>query len=1003
MLYKNEKNRLCIEHRASCKALTILEIVIALAIITIIFAAVLPQFRVILKGWDTRQANAEVLQNGRVLIDHISRNLSKAIAITAVSESSDPIGFIEFLDNDNNNCRYDINSTSHYVEFGINSNLSDLAGPVSSLTFTCYDACDLDNALLPVTDVNIIRTVRVDAAITNSGSPAQDKTFTAWTYLRTNDESSDCDLVGWWKLDETSGLNAEDSSGQGNDGTLNYMNGDEWTAGQISGALAFDGTNDYVDLGTDSSLNFGSSEPFTVAAWVKTTEDYGMILSFRSSTDDGSVIDMAVGYEGGANDPGKAMILVRQNGGSGGYANVKGGSVNDGLWHHMAAIRGSGSTIELFLDGVSQGTDSGAESAGAITTDWRAIGSERRWVNVGFGTADQRYLDGTVDDVRIYNRALEPNEIAQLAETLEYEDFYGAKVSSDDTSITITTPGIIDSVITLGSWVTGLNHEKETGTDRALVFLVHTRGSSRTATGASYGGQSMTKVVDRMGSSGGTRAYVAAFILNDAGIDAASDTTFVPSWSGTAPTNVEYSSVFLGDVNQAALTGATARATGTGSTVSTSPLATDDGDMVIIAAACNIAGEYTVNYGFTEALEFSVGSGDGVDGNKIATGVNETPSVTHDVASRQSLIGFVVQANEPEDIEGDLLIAAVATDGDTSSSLAPFFVDDWNEIDVNNNGSDVTLGVWYRFANDSESTSHEFTWTGGEQAYGWIMRFAGQDSVNPINTYSARGRTSSNPTSPAVNTTVDNCLILRLGAFDNDYITVDDPGLHSPIDHTSITMDKSGGSSTNTLFQDDFESGFSKWSNSNPLPTDWSQVATPVPPPNPGSYSACADSSSDDLISDNINMSGYDYFTIDLWYRDHLVDNGDNVYLQFYDGNNYDNEFELGNTSPEDTWHNYNATIYNSGADAQYFNTNFRIKFEATSIDSGEYLWIDDIVITVPVNEMVSGGAGYIKQASAGNSGESDFALTESSDSQMLTIAIAPVPQDSGCTGSIYP
>ncbi|MBE3144258.1 MAG: LamG domain-containing protein, partial [Planctomycetes bacterium] len=229
----------------------------------------------------------------------------------------------------------------------------------------------------------------------------------------TMETSGSSGSVGCWKLDETSGLTAADSSGSGNNGTL--VNGPTWnpTGGQIGGALAFDGTDDYVNLGTDSSLNFGSAEPFTIAAWVKTTENYGMIVSFRSSTDGGPVIDLAVGYEGAADNPGKAMILVRQNGG-GGYAQVIGGSVKDGLWHHVVGVRGSGSTIELFLDGVSQGTASGTESGGAITTNLRAIGSERRWVSDGYGTSDQRYLAGTIDDVRIYNRALSAGEIATL-------------------------------------------------------------------------------------------------------------------------------------------------------------------------------------------------------------------------------------------------------------------------------------------------------------------------------------------------------------------------------------------------------------------------------------------------------------------------------------------------------------------------------------------------------------------------------------------------------------
>ena len=159
--------------------MTLLELVLAMVMMTIIFAAVLPQFAAIRNGWDSKQGSSEALQNGRVLMDHISRNLSKAQRITVVSASTVTNGYIQFVDNNDVNNRYDIASDSNYVEFGPVGSLDDLAGPVSSLAFTCYDACDV-----PYTDVNGIRIVKVDATITNSASMGQAKTFTTWVYLR---------------------------------------------------------------------------------------------------------------------------------------------------------------------------------------------------------------------------------------------------------------------------------------------------------------------------------------------------------------------------------------------------------------------------------------------------------------------------------------------------------------------------------------------------------------------------------------------------------------------------------------------------------------------------------------------------------------------------------------------------------------------------------------------------------------------------------------------------
>ena len=57
------------------------------------------------------------------------------------------------------------------------------------------------------------------------------------------------ELVGWWRFDEGSGTIANDSSGNGNDGTFN---GDpQWVVGYFGGALEFDGSDDWLDCGND--------------------------------------------------------------------------------------------------------------------------------------------------------------------------------------------------------------------------------------------------------------------------------------------------------------------------------------------------------------------------------------------------------------------------------------------------------------------------------------------------------------------------------------------------------------------------------------------------------------------------------------------------------------------------------------------------------------------------------------------------------------------------------
>jgi hypothetical protein len=73
------------------------------------------------------------------------------------------------------------------------------------------------------------------------------------------------DIVSYWKFNEGTGINASDSI-SGNHGAL--TNGPSWVAGQVDDALDFDGTNDYVNVPDDPSLDFGTGD-FSFEAWIK--------------------------------------------------------------------------------------------------------------------------------------------------------------------------------------------------------------------------------------------------------------------------------------------------------------------------------------------------------------------------------------------------------------------------------------------------------------------------------------------------------------------------------------------------------------------------------------------------------------------------------------------------------------------------------------------------------------------------------------------------------------
>jgi unsaturated rhamnogalacturonyl hydrolase len=214
------------------------------------------------------------------------------------------------------------------------------------------------------------------------------------------------------------------------------------------------------------------------------------------------------------------------------------------------------------------------------------------------------------------------------------------------TALCLSQP-VFSQVNLSGSWATGTSHTKAAGTDRALIFIAHgERAGTMDISSVTYGGQSMTKVIETSISSGSptTYAYVVAYILNEAGVAAATNNNFVVTWD-TTPTEVKYASVFLSNVNQTISVGATGTGGSTTNPVTTSALATSNGDMVIDAATCGNTGTYTLNGGFTQGTHQSSGSSTGVTGYKSATGASETPSASHNNISgnRQVIIGFVVQ------------------------------------------------------------------------------------------------------------------------------------------------------------------------------------------------------------------------------------------------------------------------------------------------------------------------------------------------------------------------
>jgi len=211
-------------------------------------------------------------------------------------------------------------------------------------------------------------------------------------------------LVGWWRFEEGSGTDANDSSGYGNHGTLN---GDpNWVAGKEgSYALDFDAVGDYVSVpDTDDSLDVDSN--ITIAAWVKLNST-AAAATIAGKQPSGTAADNYPGNYLFMTVAGGKLRLVHQTSTGTDFAYYEStAAVGAGDWDHAAVTLVEGDTVEFYIDGSPAGTTAQSATFGIVNDEPVRIGVKKNMVT---------WFNGTMDDLRIYNRALSAADIGDIA------------------------------------------------------------------------------------------------------------------------------------------------------------------------------------------------------------------------------------------------------------------------------------------------------------------------------------------------------------------------------------------------------------------------------------------------------------------------------------------------------------------------------------------------------------------------------------------------------------
>jgi hypothetical protein len=193
---------------------------------------------------------------------------------------------------------------------------------------------------------------------------------------------------------------ATDVSGQGNDG---LVSGDpQVVEGVLGDALVFDGADDVIEVSLQPSITFEQGDSLSVMAWIKTSVhpslNDGIVGNYRTSTDQFWALL--------ANDAAGGVTLYLRDVGRAHTSRLDSPDpINTDTWIHVAGIRDQqAKEAYLYIDG---------EVVVSIPDETENINSGQ---SIWIGDHLNRFYDGLMDDVRLYNYALGKSEILAAME-----------------------------------------------------------------------------------------------------------------------------------------------------------------------------------------------------------------------------------------------------------------------------------------------------------------------------------------------------------------------------------------------------------------------------------------------------------------------------------------------------------------------------------------------------------------------------------------------------------
>ncbi len=206
----------------------------------------------------------------------------------------------------------------------------------------------------------------------------------------------DSGLVGYFAFDN----NVVDSSVVGISGTPTNVTSVNGIHGVPNTAYNFNGINSKIEFTSDLR---SITNTVTISLWIKTytsVDNQFLVEKYNWNVDKGFAIFLS---------DGKATLQVRNTDGIGAFTPIVNSTtiVNDGNWHHLLGIV-SGNSLQLWIDGNFEASESLTATNPDLTNSMS--------LSIGYNELNNsRYFSGDIDQVRIYNRTLNTQEIIKLS------------------------------------------------------------------------------------------------------------------------------------------------------------------------------------------------------------------------------------------------------------------------------------------------------------------------------------------------------------------------------------------------------------------------------------------------------------------------------------------------------------------------------------------------------------------------------------------------------------